>query len=309
MLDEIILPENKVIQVDATPMSAALAALSNLAGTRTVEIELPLLMTKAFVKPVTGSEELRLRTMKATGATFIESFNKVLYEHVTFDKLKFDNFEDFNSHLTPPDKALLVYALLDSTFKLLPEKLVTCPECGQVDNITVPPSDMLHNDTLNTKWTHKKDFTDYTIKSEVIPGFTVYYKMPNESDRIKLLRTKNNDKMRKELESTGDILNNIELFSAYVSKLEIVDGVKEDKKPVIVLTDLITEILPTLTGMPLELQSTILEDLSIKEFADFTPNFYLNIHCSSPTCSKPDFKWDNINPEQDFFLKALSVYN
>ena len=305
MLDEIIIPESGVIQ--ETPVTSALSALSDLAGTRMVEIDLPLLMTKAFVKPVTGSEELRLRTMKATGAAFIESFNRVLFEHVTFDSLKFESFEDFNSHLTPPDKSLLVYALLDSTFKKLPEKLITCPACGQVDTITMEPSEIIHSDTLTEVWKHKKDFTDYTIKSEIIPGFTAFYKMPCEADRISILKTKSNEKMRKDIDNTGDILSNIELFAAYISKLEIKDDSQESGK--IVLTDLITEILPTLVDMPLELQATILEDVKIEEFSKFTPKFYLNIRCSSPTCEKPDYKWDRINPEQDFFLKALSVYN
>ncbi len=61
MLDEIKLPQ----AVDA------LSALQNLAGTRQVEVELPILQTKAMVRPVDGSEELRLRTMKASGAAFI----------------------------------------------------------------------------------------------------------------------------------------------------------------------------------------------------------------------------------------------
>ena len=64
--------------------SQALAALNNIAGTRTVEIDLPILQTKATVRPVTGSEELKLRTLRASGATFVSSFTELLFEHTSF---------------------------------------------------------------------------------------------------------------------------------------------------------------------------------------------------------------------------------
>jgi len=309
MLDEIPVPNTAAAQTPAVQpkvgdVEGALSALNNLAGTREVEIDLPILKTKAFIKPVNGSEELRLRTMKASGAAFIKSFNKVIFEHVRFESIKFDNFDDFESHLTPPDKSLLVFSLLDSTFSKLPEKMITCPNCGQSDTHSPNPQSLIHADTITKVWEEEKDFTEFELVSEIVPGFKVFYAMPNESERIKILETKENEDLRNNIEETGDVLSAMELFAVYVKRIEINENGKVFK-----LTDKIKEILVTLNKMPLELRAKLLDDLTIKKFVDFTPNFYLDITCSNLGCSKPKFKWDEVDPENDFFLKALSVYN
>ena len=300
MLDEIIIPQKE----GGTTTTAALSALANLAGTREVEIDLPLLKTRAIVQPVSGSEELRLHTMRASGAAFIESFNKVLFEHTTFDKLKFESVQDFQDHLTPPDKALLVYALLDATFTVLPEKMIKCPGCDKTDTYTPSPAELFHGDSVTDVWVHEASFEDYEIKSEIVPGFTVFYKMPTETDRINILKSKENSEMRDSIDETGNILSSMELFAAYIKRIEIVDN-----KEVISLTDTVKDIIPTIVGMPLELQAKLLNDETIEEFVKYSPNFYLDISCTNPGCSLKTFKWTDVNPEQDFFRKALSVYN
>lgn len=309
MLDEI--PVGPLAQTAIEPkeleknsVQEALSALANLAGTREVEIELPILKTKVYVQPVNGSEELRLRTMKASGATFIKSFNKVIFEHCRFEGVKFNDLEDFQDHLTPPDKALLVYALLDATFSKLPEKMIKCPTCGTSDTHSPEPENLLHADTISKTWDHEKEYTDYELISEIVPGFKVIYSMPSETERIKILEEKKNSEMRNDLEEYGDVLNAMELFAVYVKRLEIMEGDK-----VHILDDKVQQIIPTMNQMPLELQAKLLEDVTLEEFVDYSPKFYLDIHCSNLGCEKPDFKWDKIDPEQDFFLKALSVYN
>lgn len=308
MLDEIPVPAAAqnvaAVEPKETEVQRALSALANLAGTREVEIDLPILRTKVYVQPVNGSEELRLRTMKASGAAFIKSFNKVIFEHCRFEGVKFEGLEDFQDNLTPPDKALLVYALLDATFSKLPEKMIKCPTCGTSDTHSPEPEALLHKDTISKTWEHKEDYNEYEISSEIVPGFKVVYSMPNETSRIKILEAKENAQMREDLEEYGDVLNAMELFAVYVKRLEITEG-----DEVHILDNKVEQIIPTMNKMPLELQAKLLEDTTLEEFVEYTPKFYLNIHCSNLTCEKPDFKWDKVDPEQDFFLKALSVYN
>ena len=297
MLDSLELPA-------ASLASTALSALANLAGTREVEVELPLLQAKATVIPLVGSEELRLHTMRTSGSAFIKSFNKILFEHTTFEGIKFTSITDFEMHLSPPDKKLLVYGLLDATFSELPEKIIKCPSCGTPDTHKPSPSDIFHKDTITKEWEHKESFEDYEIVSEVVPGLTVIYKMPTEIDRLEIISEKENSDLRDNITEHGDILSNIELFSIYIKRMEIKNG-----EETIVLTDKVKDIIPTVTKMPLELQIKLLEDTSIQEFSEFTPEFYLNIKCSNPACELGEFKWSGIDPEQDFFRKALSIYN
>ncbi len=77
----------------------------------------------------------------------------------------------------------------------------------------------------------------------------------------------------------------------------------------IILTDKINDIIPTIKKMPLDLQSRLLDDSSVAPLVEYTPNFYLNIQCPNVGCELKQFKWEGVNPEQDFFRKALSVYN
>jgi hypothetical protein len=283
---------------------SAISALQVLSGTRSVEVELPILKTTVVVTPITGSEDLKLRTMRSSGSTFIRNFNTLLFEHSTFKDIKFSGIDDFQNHLTPPDKAMLVYALLASTFSKLPEKVITCPACKQQHTYSFAPSAMLQGDTLTRKWDMEKDFTDYLIESEIVPGFKVFYSMPTEMDRLAILEAKSNSDMRDSVDTDNDVLSAIELFCIYIKRLEIKNG-----EEVIVLTDKLFDVVPTIKGMPLDLQTTLLDDLSVAPLVEFNPNFYLNIKCSNDDCPKPDFIWSNVNPEQDFFRKALSVYN
>ncbi|RLA81871.1 MAG: hypothetical protein DRG78_08470 [Epsilonproteobacteria bacterium] len=297
MLDEIIIP--------GSAGTNALNALTILAGTREVEVDLPILKIKAMVKPILNSEELKLHTMKASGSTFIKSFNKVLFEHTTFTEVKFQNLSDFEKHLTPPDKSMLVFAMLDATFSKLPEKIITCPGCGKTDNYSPNPSELMHSDTIPKIWNNEVDFDKFEIVSEIVPGFKVIYSMPSETDRIAILEAKENSEMRDSLNNNGDVLSSLELFSIYIKRLEIKNGEEED----IILTDKVNDIVPTVKGMPLELQSQLLDDISVAPLVEFTPHFYLDINCSNVGCELKQFKWEGVNPEQDFFRKALSVYN
>lgn len=283
--------------------SQALAALNNIAGTRTVEIDLPILQTKATVRPVTGSEELKLRTLRASGATFVSSFTELLFEHTSFSDVKFNNVLDFQQHLTPPDKALLVYALLEATFSKLPEKIVNCPSCKTPITFAPAPSAMLHEDTITRTFTGD-DFTAPLLIKEIIPGVIIHYGFPTEFERIQVLEAKSNEQMRNSIEENNDVLSALELFCIYIKKIEIKSG-----EETITLTDKINEIFPTVRGMPLDIQAALLEDETIGELIEYNPNFYLKVHCENPACEKPDFNWNAISPEQDFFRKTLSIYN
>jgi len=280
----------------------ALNALKILAGTRTVEVELPILKTKVKVSPIDGAEDLILKTLKSSGATFIHSFNELLFKHCKFDGIEFEGVKDFEDHLTPPDKQLIVYALLNSTFNKLPEKTITCPHCKTSEVYSAPPEAMFHQDTIQKVW-DKVDFESYEIMSEVVPGLQVFYSMPTETDKLLLLESKTNGQMREDILENDDVFNTLELFSVYIKKLII-----KHENGDIVLTDKVNEIIPTINGMPLELKAALLKDETVSEFTEYAPKFYLNLTCDNRKCNR-DFTWDEIDPEQDFFRKALSVYN
>jgi hypothetical protein len=126
----------------------AISAIEKLSGSGEVEIDLPMLRTSAIVRPIDGGDDMKMKTLRTSGATFIKNFNDLLMLHTSFNDIKFSNLKDFQEHLTPPDKSLLVYALLTSTFTKLPEKTINCPECEAPVAIDKMPSEMLHDDTF-----------------------------------------------------------------------------------------------------------------------------------------------------------------
>ena len=60
--------------------------------------------------------------------------------------------------------------------------------------------------------------------------------------------------------------------------------------------------------MPLDLQVKLIDDPTVDSLTEYNPYYYLKIKCGAPACQH-EFKWDDINPENDFFRKALSLYN
>ena len=307
-LGNINIPNDKPTQspeLDAMtpPFMKALTALDKLSTVKKIELYLPILKTDVVVEPYIGAEDLDLKSMQTSGVEYVDAFNKLLFRKCTFKDIAFKNYEDFIKNVTPVDKTLLVYGLLAATFSKLPEKTIGCPKCNKQEVYDMfSPSDMYHpEDIIEKEWTYSS-VDDFLIQSKILDGFDIEYKMPTESDKLQILSFKDNASLRNTLKEENDVFTPMEMIALYINKMTIKDGDSE-----IVLTDKIKDILPTLKKMPLDLKTGILEDGSIELFSDYMPNFYLKCKCQNPECGH-DFIWAEVNPEQDFFRKAIFVY-
>ena len=283
----------------------ALNVLATLSKTRKTEVRLPILQINAIVSPFSGAEDLYLQTLQVQGATFHKYFDEIIYEHTEFIGIKFESFEDFLEHLSPIDKQVLVTGLLQATFTELPEKIIKCPKCGEADNYKFNPREMVHEDTYLKEWDKDQAPEDYTISNEIIPGLIVHYCMPTEAQKLKVLNFSSSSQMRTNLEKHNEVFSLIDLMSIYIKRIVIVGGSEDGSD--LVLDD-INDILPTIKEMPIDIQTMLIADQTVDTFTEFNPFYYFNIKCGVPTCGH-EFKWDNIKPEQDFFRKALSLYN
>ena len=293
--------DNALETTKTTGIQNALMSLSKLAKVNSVEIDLPMLQCSAVVQPITGADDLLQRTLKASGYQFIKLFNKLLFTNTTFEGIAFEDLEDFEKHLSAPDKALLVYALLSATYTTLPEKMITCPHCDKKSDYTLQPSDMIQKDTLTKEWEHDVSFDEYTVTREIVEGFSIDFKMQTEESKLELIKNKTNKDMQDNVNQNGQLLTNIELISLYIDKLIIDDG--NDSKEYSKVAD----ILEIISNMPPELQSKLIEDNTVENFLDYNPNFYMKIKCKNNVCGKV-FDWFDINPENDFFRKSVSIY-
>jgi len=299
MLKELVkkqLEDKQLEEESANKLEQALKLSQGLSLTREVEIELPMLMTSAVCRPIINSEELRLVTLRVSGEEFSHSLNKVIMEHTVFKSVKFKDLTDFEDNISPSDKMLLMFALLSSTFSKLPEKIITCPHCDHPDNHAPMPSEIFHPDSIVKVWSNG-NIADYEKPFIISDDFKIIFGIPSETDRINLLKNKTNQQLKDSVTENDDVLTPIELITLYIKRVEIGEIILDD----------IFDISKFMNNLPLDYKSIILEDETINELIEYLPKFYLKIHCSNLKCQK-DFKWFNINPELDFFRKALSVY-
>ena len=282
----------------------ALDALQLLSSARKTEVFLPILKTSVIMRPFNGAEDLYLQTLKVSGATYQRYLAQLIFNHAEFLEINFESFDDFVKHVPVIDKQVMIQGLLQATFAELPEKIIKCPKCDQPDTYKFAPEEMVHSDTFIKHWDKEQEPFDYVVVNEIIPGFRVTYGMPMEEDRLEVLKGVSSSEMRENLEKHQDVLSLIDFMGIYIKKIEIdqADG------STIELTDKREDILPTIKNMPLDLQVKLIDDLTINEFTEYNPYYYLNIRCSVPSCQH-EFKWADIKPENEFFRKALSLYN
>lgn len=282
---------------------SALNVLGMLSGARKTEVFLPILKTKVVMSPFCGAEDLYLQTLKVSGSTFHRYVDEMIYQHAEFLDIGFSSFDDFLDNISPVDKSVMFLGLLQATFNELPEKIITCPKCGKADTYTFRPEEMVHADSYPKFWEKEEEARLYEVSSELVPGVMVTYGMPYEKSRLEVLSTNSSADMRNNLEKHKDVLSLVDFMALYIRKMVIDNG--DDK---IVLTDMREDILPTIKNMPLDLQVKLIDDTTTDVFTEYTPYYYLNIACGQPGCGHT-FKWDDIKPENDFFRKALSLYN
>ena len=181
---------------------------------------------------------------------------------------------------------------------------IACPKCGKSDTYAFSPEQLVHPDTYPKVWDKEEDARHYEVTNELVPGVFITYGMPYEGLKLEVLSSNSSEDMRNNLEKHKDVLNLVDFMALYIRKMVIKSEGSED----IVMTDMKEDILPTVKNMPLDLQVKLIDDSTIDVFTEYNPYYYINIDCGNPACNHK-FKWDDIKPENDFFRKALSLYN
>lgn len=281
--------------MEAAEATAALTKLRNL------EVELPLLKTKAVVSPLMNIDDAQLKSLYSTGSTFLQTFNRILYHHTQFVDIEFGSFEDFQEHLNPADKSMLVYALLTCSFTELSEKEFKCPKCKDSFIKALIPSEMYAYHSQPKKWQFKDDFLNYSKTIKVTPWLEIDYKMPTEMDKLKMMDNFSEEELRKNYSETGTIMNNLASLSFHIREVRI----KPENGEVITLTDQVRDIYPWLGTIPIDLKTKVIKTNEIKTFEPFMPTFEYNLECDK--CSN-GFKWEGVDPEEDFFRQILFIY-
>jgi hypothetical protein len=292
-------------QPSAPAFMGALGALDALCQWREVEVDLPLLKTKVLMKPIRGIEELRLKSIKANGETFIRAFNEILFTHADFQgKVKFKDIEDFMAHLSAADKSMMTFGLLFATYPELGEREFVCPHCETKQIHTIRPDELLHDDSIASAWDKKILFTEFKEELEIVPGFVIKIGFQTEQDSLKLLSIMDNKEIKQNVEEYSDIFDTLKIFIMFIKEINITSG-----KSVFNLTNTMEEIYPFIMGLNnIQLLKKLINKVTEYEgFTKYQPKFYAKKICTNLSCKK-EFKW-MVNPEIEFFRETSDLYS
>lgn len=284
----------------------ALAFVNDIGNVRNLEIDLPILLRKAIIRPMEGIDDTHLKTLYTSGTQFIKNFNMIIFKNLRNENgdLLFKSVDEMNSKLTEYDKSMIVFGLLASSFDRLQERASICPECGEKQIHEFIPEEMFHPEEMKV-WDKRVDPLDYEIKKELHKDqnttINITFKIPTEKDKIDLFSISKIN-TRKIEDNKGLIFTTLEYIMQYIKSIEFINASKS-----ILLTDLVTEIYPFVAGSNLMIQDKIMKLMPEEEFLKYQPKFYYNVTCKNPDCNH-EYKYNIGNVEDEFFRKTLSLY-
>lgn len=288
----------------------ALEALSSEIQSE-ISVYLPGLDIDAVVTPLTGKEDLSLKTSKTTLSIFTEKLNKVLFERTKFPEeiqSKLKNYKDFQKLILPCDKAMLIYALIKTSYEKISDQNITCenPDCQKefVETFDVNQIEV-HVETL-LKDTEFKNGYSFKFKQEFLGGaLEIYIGMNSEEVKLELLK-----RLEKENKNPKNTMN--QMMSLYDTLFLVTkEIVIKSKKTGEVITKLTSdtkkgrnEIYKFYKEMSPKIRDNILNEMDLSEMNDYLPEFNIVTHC--PYCHT-EMKTP-ISVEDEFFRKALFIY-
>lgn len=279
---------------------SALDKVDSLVGMRSFETELPILKVKATVSPMTGAEEQNLRTSSVSPDGFLNNVNKLIFEHTVFEGLIFSSFEDFLENFYPQDKTLLIWALLTSSYSKLPTMQKTCAKCKEIYEVSLRPQDILKQDGLPSIWSEKDNPDEYRSIHSILDGSIIFeIGLPSEKDRTLLASLYNADQIKKNIDTTGNILSYVDNLTFFIKRVIVKDPAGD-----IILSNVVHDIYPFMRNLSPKVKDFVEEAINLKEFDKYMTEFYEMVNCKH--CGNQERI--EFVPEVEFFRKALSAF-
>jgi len=284
----------------------AIEATKKAIEARKVSAKLAMLKdVEVSMSPLTGHDDLKIKTARTSMLTFNKMINEFLYNKGEFHGIEFESFEDFESKLTTPDKEILIALLLDASYTKLPKRTAYCPECGELTEYDLVISDLFNNpESKIPVWEEDAPVYEKVFSKTLFDGvLTASVKMPTELKRNKVYDSMNFDTVRKNLIQKGQIIDSTDTLLMFIDSLEVKymnpDTKKEESY---ILKDMISEIRPYLDNAPLEVHD------EINEFINDVFNKYIIDLKTEVVCSHCGHKFNwSVSPESEFFRKTFSI--
>ena len=284
----------------------AVEATQSVIESRNVSAKLAMLPeVEAEMSPLTGRDDLKIKTSRTSVTTFNKLLNEFLFNKGTYNGIEFKSFEDFESKITTQDKEILIALLLDASYSKLPKRSATCPQCNEITEYSISVADILGNpNSVIPVWDYKEPVYDKKFTKKLYDGvLTVAVSVPTEARKNEIYNIMSYDSIRKNLVEKGQALDSTDTLLMFIDSIEISYTDKKKKKAeTFKLVDIVTEIKPYLDNAPLEIHD------AINEFVNEKLEKYVLDLKAPVVCKHCGNKFDiSISPESEFFRKAFSI--
>lgn len=275
-----------------------------------IEVDLPILNSKAITNPISSVSELEAKTISGSMHVYMEKNLRLFYNFTEFDSaLGIDSFEEFCRRLTDTDFQTIVFGSLKSSFKTLQESSFVCTnaKCNNTDpakvfKFTIETKNIVANFPKAPFVSPSNDHTRDLFIDE-LNGIKINYKFDSIGDKLKILSTKSNEEIRNNLAKIRTLLPKAELITTYIDSIEI-DDVANQKIIKLTSSDEIIVFLSRLNTSAKEVINNS-TNTYINHMNSWKPTFSTELEC--PHC-KNKMTWEDIDLIVEFFLKLSTLY-
>jgi len=264
----------------------------------------PVVKQKVMVTGLTVGDDINIRTMITSPDVYDREISVLIYNHTEFTDLPSKpTYEDFISHISHPDRKMLLWAIYTATYKTIKNANIKCEECDTTFSKNIDVSNLMTEDTVSI-WDHDELFTNYTYEythnlSDEL-RIKIYFAIPSIKDHLDLLKDISLDTMQSNFERFDSILSKVDELILMIRKIEIVDdsdGVDE-----------LTDTSDIRTCIDRFIPYTAQEDMSKhynEHFEKYNPIFTYKCECSNEKC-KHGISFD-IDIETMLFKRFLDI--
>jgi len=257
-------------------MNNVFTKLASLSTIKKRELILPIAKLEVFVSPLLVSDDLQIRSSIVSPDNYDNEICSMIFKHTQFKTTQL-SYNDFLNKLTLIDKQVLLWGILNSTYKTISDENVKCSKCGNVSKVNINYDDLLHEDSLMA-WEEDKPVDQFIktcnidINSEDITKLEIDLAITSLQYRISTLRLVSTEKIKENYNSIGSIFTIAEQLTSITKEIRVFSP-DSTIYPINNLQEIHMAYY--------KLTHDIIEKIRIEYeyFNKYIPSFYTNVKC------------------------------
>ncbi len=213
-------------------LNNAFTKLSQLSKIKQRELVLPLAKEEVFVTPLLVGDDIQIRTSIMSPDNYDNEICSMIFKHTKFiNREPAPTYQNFINELTLVDKQILLWGILNSTYKTINDEAITCSndKCKEKTTITIPYDDLFQEDSI-TLWEEELPPNQFIktsiidIGDEIIDKIEVDLSITPLSYRIATLRLITTEKIKENFELIGSVFTLPEQLTSITKEIRVIGG-------------------------------------------------------------------------------------